>query len=1011
MTHPCNTPSNTTESTERRKPFNSKELSALTQRVLRNQQINTYLGFDQSRASRIAIEVSRSEELFTQHVGRVIALNPKQKDSIANLMASALDQKNKMLGLVPDAFTTPGQVRYDLTQAARVSDGILQTQGKGHTLRLLNDLDDALTSVLRKNGIRGVDRGELTYSLLESGYTVKNANIYGNTPNLISELASRRNAMINNLNRIGITNQDDITLLLSKAEDVSVGFETTVEILKTLDPDTKASFVSGWVPKEFTFDFDIRSKDYPDMRAALQDSKVTWKYTPADLSFLSQLAGIKPDEMTELLTDGVKFRNFLIDKFDTDQLDLLTDSGVLLKMPMTSPEVFEYFVKSYNLPYKELNELFIQDPKKAFSAFVDRLSTDVRNSGMIKLIERDGLTQGWASPTKVAEDFVSLNTIAPEFADKTLFVHPTVAKQLKGLLYLSKSPAELGNLAKAWMMFGDILRKSYIGSANALYVGRQFLTNAVSLHAMGADLTGYPGAVADVIKLTSRGLDAFDNVEPYRRMGGKVLTKREFIRSMMIERGVSFEEFGKRLTKPKSLVNPKNVGRYLNYAWTYANAFGAPTDTGWRAGKYVANVLGEGLNSWYQTWGGLAGVADLAARLTAYKSLSELPEGLGFYTHRFVQQATTGMSVRFDNFTGLGKYVDDYLPMFDDIGTVTAFSGRYIRPFSSWMMKSFPMVLRHMVRHPARYYNWVRLMQMTSEDNLEGKDEPVKGEFNAYDMDENPIVLYRDPFEKLTVILTPTNFDPITGAVTSVGKALAGTKDDWQTELYRFLGTTYAGPLLEAVTGIDPFTGRKPVDRKDNTYVGAQMPTWLEGLLSLVPFVDAIDRMNPAGSLGLKAVKDVRTGEVIRPERLSIFNQRRDRNDPTIGDLADQNWGMKMLRAMGFRIRTSNGLVNMGYTYKDIEYTANNLKRTLMSRDFNHPDALQMVDTWVQLEIDRVRIGTWLKQNGVNEIERGTPGVESMPITTRTLEEVLLDGDKLRKRVEGRNRVRNERGD
>lgn len=1094
MTHPCKLYDSNLPSRDR-KPFKKKEESALTSKVIARHKMLRQLAASvgdvlQAKTADIAQRSAVVEALFVQNVGNIVSLNPKQRDHIHELLARAFDVKTKLLGLSPNVnnLSLPGEVRQNLLQAARVADGLLDTQGRAYTMKLINELDSYLGQVLKDYGVKGANRQELMYNLLESGLTAKHQALYGNTVNVTAELTKTVNSTYKLLTDLGIS-KVDIDALIYKANEVGVSFETTRIMVNALGVRVPELYNIGWLPREFTPDFQLRIQDADEHAASILSeirearfrlgtahtkSRATWKYIPEDTAFLSELSGLTPQQLTTLMQDGTVLRNYLIDNFSEGQLDLLVDSGVLSKLPMTTPEVFDYFVRSYELPYKEMNEMFILDPKRAFDGYVGQLSYTLRNSAMLRLLGKEGLEKGWTATRAMVDanpqlaGFVKLGNVKHpviqealrEAGSDGLYVHPMVVGQLTGLADLATSPAHLGKAAATWQEFTSMLRGMYIGSSNVAYLGHQFFANMVSLHAMGADFSNMVPSMYDVVKAHRLGMDAFDNVKPYRVMGGETLTKRQFMETVFTQRGVPFTPLvpGERMVRPDlRRLDPKRLQRLMNYAYTYAQntKYGSPFEAGWRGATYVGHVLKEGLDKWYSIWAGLGSYIDLSARITAYKTMSQLPPGHQFWAERIMQVAT-GMSIqRFDDFDKLGRYVDDYLPMFDEIGSVTAVGARFVRPFLAWQMMNLPMQIRHMMRHPTKYYNWVRLMQVIGDEGL-GDDRPAEGEFQAYDLDEYPITMYRDPHEKQTVILTPTNYDPVLGTLTylrgmseNISMALGGYphntqkqrerikqelgKDPpgWIQGLYKLAGETYAGPLIEALTGIDPYTGRQVKENPwvDNTYLGMKMPVWAEAVLSLVPYIDAIDRTNPGGALGVQPIRDARTGGVIRPERLSIFGQKRDKGDPTIDDAADRNWAMKMMRALGFRVRTVNGLVNMGYAYQDTVSLTTNLKseirrqqinlaaerKTLSEGEFksrtekiNH-----MIEVWLQLEWDLGRIKTWMHENGVpdkevfQKIKEAGVAVEGLPLPgSDFLSGKLMEAQRMREEMEKTRKVR-----
>lgn len=138
---------------------------------------------------------------------------------------------------------------------------------------------------------------------------------------------------------------------------------------------------------------------------------------------------------------------------------------------------------------------------------------------------------------------------------------------------------------------------------------------------------------------------------------------------------------------------------------------------------------------------------------------------------------------------------------------------------------------------------------------------------------------------------------------------------------------------------------------------------------------------------------------------------------------------MKMMRGLGFRIRTVNGLVNMGYAYQDTVSLTTNLKseirrqqinlaaerKTLSEGEFksrtekiNH-----MIEVWLQLEWDLGRIKTWMHENGVpdkevfQKIKEAGVAVEGLPLPgSDFLSKKLMEAQEMRKTMEKERKVR-----
>ena len=684
---------------------------------------------------------------------------------------------------------------------------------------------------------------------------------------------------------------------------------------------------------------------------------------------LARLTNEATDKLAELVDqDGLLARELV--KLPTPLIERLVDSGVISKVPMTSVEVAEHLIKKYDLPYSGIDELMVVDPVQAYRKAKGQLSDRLRKSFTIKGMSKQAIEDGWgvtatqraASPEY--KNFVQLSQAKLELAGidapDGLYFHPMVADAVHTIIDVSTDPASLGTLASIWQYTWQLAKEQVLTTSG--FMGRQVMQLFISSALSGTNMAHIPTSISDWVKFGKGGVDVFDNVRKFK-VGDVEYTMRDVVVEA-IKRGVLDNDVGVGIgfTIGKSgdpTGNPLKIGKALQNWGAAATGQGAiprvvDGKVRWDAVEYGAGLVGR-----------LSG--DAAAKVMGYGIWMEQAYKLAFLKTKIdlslgnaLGQFVVGRKPRSydsldDIFTEMGNYFLDY----GTAGMGDRMISKNIAPFWMYMSRSMPAVFRHVIQNPTQYITYQRLYHLANEDVRQRGEDAPEGGFAPWQQGPYAHIYLPHPSGD------PEKFIHIPfSAIDPVGDVLNRT-DDIANSVLRLLGY-HTGNSKEQLDQIDPRQSSNVIrdvfgqfgafktlaglvtgtddrgrslklrpDQEWETMLGLPLvggeysPRTRFIIENTFPAIANLDRWNPGEVFGLREKKDP-WGEVIRDGKPSVFGFNRTASDSDVDDLANGGLiGMvNMARAAGLTVNSVNTLVGMGYTTKQMDGIAKELKRT-----------------------------------------------------------------------------------
>lgn len=943
----------------------------------------------QRQAQQVTQKSQEYWERLVFEAGQLGTLRPTNTKRVQNFLRELTAWKTDSLAAIRNPIINAGR-----NAAGTVREmGVYRMQGEVATL-------DKMLKVTAK--ARGVDlRPADMVRFLEEGLTPQRLSIYGNTDRQIERLTERYTRFQSDMLERGFTD-DDLVDLLEQSAVVSSQWDSLRAAQLGMGLEVGDLFNIGYVKRELTdtarsimTDIGALKWDESAVESFITKSRSTWEYLVEDHATTARLLGLDTDALTELIANPGKFAEYLATSVPEKDLNLLVDSGMLSKIPMLTNDVAEMMVRSYNLPLNMSHDLFIMDPAQATAKAVERLTDQVHNAAIMKLVHTEGAKAGWvitlqmkqAEPEKFAS-FVKLSDIVgePLAGPQWDFVHPTVAYQLKGIIKVSKSPGDLQQMAVVANWLGRSFQKQALGNpiTASAYLMRQYASNFLSTVGAGVSAVTFNTTVFDMMKLAQGGLKAFDDVKPYRVVSGEVMTQRQFyafaLRNLSSELLPGLSVAGKPVFDWTKL-DPRYAVQQLNYVRAMGNA--GVAEYGKAAGKFANGLHDAVLTPALK----MAQLIDMSGQIAVMRGKAQLP------TENHLAELNNvllglGGGERIADGRDLLDEVRRHFPMMDD-STAMINAVSFFAPFHSWAMLNLPLQIQDAMRRPQKWIAWGRAYSMLTDNGLEGED-PVQGEFQQWELDKHGVVLKYDKDTKQTTMLMTESFDPKWGAATFMmdlfdtsesqaefrSRVKGETTQKWMSGL---MSNTYLSGFYKAASGIDPLTGvrRDESPLSFNQFAGIPMPAAVAAVLSISPIVASLDRL-PVLS-GTRAVEDPRTGAVLQAAKDGWMG-----NQGTIRP--KQLAGMESaLQVLGSNYRVIDGIRNMQYTEKDTtglikdiqgRYQREQLKLahelrigTVKEDSDSYRKRLKtlntMVDTVLQLNVDLGRIELWAAANGV----------------------------------------------
>jgi len=840
-----------------RRPFNPNELTQLARRRAQWEHIvQSALSSDPAqRALQIEeLTIAEARSIWIRNIAESISLNPQQVPRMQDLLVRHLGQLNRRLGLNPSTvFTTAGEVRYSLFQAKQVMEGLLNTAGRLVALEQVESFERVWRGHVRRLNL-GRRRGErLMADVLDLAnlpevhsivgrYTTETLGLQGNSRSLFDMFQRRRyQGLLNRLQGAGFT-KPEIDELFTIAAEIPRAFDRVRLVARAAGVDVSRIENINYFSRQMTRDFQLRLQD-TDVTELIQQvengvtdfstlhnrSRNTVHLIPEDMAILSRITGRTPDEITRMvLSSPREWASYLHTNLTTDQLDLLVDSGVLQKVPMSSTEVFDFFVSQYDMPYRYLSEMIRIDPQRALADYTSSLQRSAGNSAMLqRMISGDAIQNGWAvTGRQVREDarfvnFRPLSTSMDNWARQAkipnamqalglngdayrqlsdIWVHPVVADQFEGLLAISTDPVNMAHVGRIIYSAQRFVNKNIL--SNIRYVANTALQGVRETFGAGGNLITYIPSLWTIQRTMMNGIEWADNVRGvYRLPDGNEYTFRQLLEYFFLTSGhgvapgtnmIRIDSSIARMRVAEGLMNaPENLGLAFHRMMSYAAASGDPLN-----GRHIplyerpgraARQLAEGINWFNEAQFGIyaytANIFDVTAKFNTFMTMVDNSKR-GFSWNSVGAVLTTMQYRQFNSLDEITRQINEYNYNESNLGQLTSFANAYIKPFAGWAMVNPFMQIRHMLRNPhqfmamQRLYSWFATPMLLDEDyNQDTVPDWVRG--------SGPIYLGRDS-ENHPIVMMPGGWD---GGNDFLSWAVEGSNDVAREFFGRRVGT------------------------------------------------------------------------------------------------------------------------------------------------------------------------------------------------------------------------------
>lgn len=755
-----------------------------------------------------------------------------------------------------------------------------------------------------------------------------------------------------------------------------------------------------------------------------------------------EAGGLTADDLQDLFQKPLEWLEYLHKNLTAEQVDALVDSGILSKVPMTTKEVFDYFVKQYDLPYQKVSELFVTNPVQALEKYKNSLRRASGDSAMFRRIIHDGSKSGWIVPRAMSDDpkfagFKNLQDIdiarfgiseADAETFKGAFVHPIVYSQLSGLVELQTQPKTMHEFAQALAWLQRQLNGGALLGSNVAWVAKTFLGNTIQYVSGGGNMARIIPAHVDMMKLMRSGLEAFDDTKPFLEDGGVFITKREAIKRFTIGRGHDFIPMtdGQRVSDALSgyqSVNPKNIPKALHNIYTYGQLFGSPIDGIKGSVTYTAKMLEDMQSTLLHPFAVSTNYLDISTKwglVTSTMRIKDVADNI-----REAQQLLSGKhfnATMDDAFQHLDNYMVDYA----SLGKGVQWFGKYVRPFAGYAVMNPPMQLRHAMRNPTKFMAYMRLYSFLNSQN--DKPDVTEAGFSKYELNDLPMSLGYDPATKQATTLFTSNFDPIVDALV-FGKDTATkvqrlfgqntgngyerrsdiltpyTARQFMSDMVTKNANSLVKVLAEVSSGKDSFTGME-IDKTKADLFGVPVSSDVAWVLGKLPLVSALDRR-----LGGRGSIEDPIGNVVSPAvpgLLGTPDRPASRSEKTAFYTEKQlgTFRASVISAVGLKVKTIDVAENNQFYLADITRTGTELssaikKKEMILREKPTSEGLKQLEVmrsqYIQLIVDATRVKLWMEKNNVpskdslNKLREAGIAIRTLPIPSAAIDKFVDD--------------------
>ena len=610
--------------------------------------------------------------------------------------------------------------------------------------------------------------------------------------------------------------------------------------------------------------------------------------------------------------------DFLYNRLGSHATDeLLLETGILTKVPMTAVEFWDYFNTKYHFGFREPGDFIKLTFEENMTDYTNSLNHAASIGAFIQaIIVDDARRANWSvspkDPAFIANPELFSNYIpignfrerllTSGFSEgqiellKDVKVHPRVAKQFEAISYLTTDALSLGQFAKVMSEIGLFMNKSVLLAGGKQFLLNNTLTNMIVAAGAGNNSLRTLPTIKKLYKMFMEGIDHLSD-QPFfygsLKKGGppRWFSEKEFILEWSNRHASGYAPgvYGEvRVSKNPiraALGTPHSFLSSIEQMFQYVTAKGESISN-----KHLG--LGERLGRTLEVGGlsvktliskSFAPVAyysnflEMAVQLSTYMSLAYKGADI-----QFGQVLTSGTNKFYHSFEELDKVIAENFIRPETMGIAEKSMSRFVQPFIQYALHTPPIVLRLMMRRPGMFMTYLRAQALMQRVEQEKNDLRQAG-FKEFELDGNPYVLFTDPKTGKIGMLMPNGFNSIDSTITlfrDTGEAFMRValgvpigspesirseydpKTDKMSEFFRELMNGWypwwqAG--FEYVSGKDAQTGGSFADEwQDKWYSwnGMSLPRWAIITLDKLPFLRQLDKLNPFDLWGRAPLED-----------------------------------------------------------------------------------------------------------------------------------------------------------
>ena len=786
----CYRPEQVTQSTKVKQSYNKKQLTDIERRV---KKLSDRMWATRQKSASTQQARSQSKMSFEHKLQKALnmtaahALNPKQSArTFQHWLAKnhAVWKKKNQMGGDP---TPSGMVRQTIKRAERLfGNDLADTIGRLGIEERIRANWDTMVETKKAHKISDEDFYELSTSAVELSYARYAPHYYKAGPAGLKFLQGKFTDFHKFMNRLGLSaqEQDNVLKLGKEVADsyhqvLKAAQDKGVNVQQLENMEFFPRQMSKQIQRRFEYErFDEAGGMLPDrpgetnIGQAFMKSRNTHNYIiEDDLVLDAFLTANKaydsmPPNINNVndLMDPSNGRLMLeaLDSLDDEKLEILTESGILSKIPFTSIEYRDWIATKFPLPSNNLNTLMTADWTRAFTQYRQQLKNAASQSGQTWALIRnatgaDGNTIPWGiTKAEMRNDPVKYKNFRPLFPDNSAreavlthdqikafvdnkrnpgdhvpntYVHPIAADMYRSMTDISTDPGLLGMLANNISRFYSAFKAMAVSSSS--FMTNQFLGAQIQMWSSGGNFFNYMPAVAKNMQmlfnvtLGRRSLHeasnmVFDNKDAVLKgLGGKRVTEAELYRQ---SRKLNFtndyvpaigQTLGAETAQHSfSAYNVKGLVQQMQANFEQMGLLKGVSSSSRDVLETSRRALVDPLTSKF-AWA--ANELENAARFQTLKTLlydRNLDNGfhgkLDAFRQAGGQFASSQTTQQFDDLESAVEHAQNYFFMFDDQGKGDQIIRDLVVPFWSYVSRNPVSQLRAATRQPIKYGNMLR---------------------------------------------------------------------------------------------------------------------------------------------------------------------------------------------------------------------------------------------------------------------------------------------------------------